>query len=101
MVIPYFHDSLHNLKACAKKFDDDVVFERHFILNRLTLFFKTPNQWKRGHREKSTVCEFGVMYETPMKCGVSYPWQTKICVNDRFTEYKRNIKKQISKFRNS
>ncbi|XP_042144221.1 uncharacterized protein LOC121834568 [Ixodes scapularis] len=91
-VIPYYHKISHNLKACAKKFDVDLVFSSDYKLSKLTPFHKSVRECTKMHREKSIPCDNGMVYEIPLECGFKHVGQTSRCINDRLTEHKRNVK---------
>ncbi|KAM7287717.1 uncharacterized protein ISCGN_031408 [Ixodes scapularis] len=95
--IPYFHNTAHQLKTVARRFDTDVAFSCPFKLSAMCRLVNSPPPPKiscaKRHAAPFVPCAVGRVYSVPFSCGAEYIGQTGRCLNDRLREHEREIKK--------
>lgn len=87
-VIPYIHQTSHNLKKIGKHVGVDVVFSAPLKLSILCkktnpCNIKEKKSCKIQHQDRFISCDEGVVYRVPLACGREYIGQTGRCVNTR------------------
>jgi hypothetical protein len=94
-VIQQSHEVGNWLRNLGKSFGVEVVFKYENKLATLPpkIGRKKITCGKRGHREE-VVCESGVIYSIPMKCGKEYIGQSGRCINTRIYEHNKNLKEK-------
>lgn len=90
--VPYYHGISHNLKSVAKRFGVNLVFKAQHKLESLTPFSGGRQGCLKKHQNPDLTCQVGVVYDIPLRCGLSYVGQTGRCLNDRLLEHKRAVK---------
>lgn len=81
-VTPCYHEILYTVRRHVRR---SLVW---------TLCLARTSSWGRGtkaHREKSVICERGVVYEIFLACWFKYMGKTCRCPNYRLTEHRRNV----------